>query len=342
MSLPYDDLTASTLEKFRKTFTDNIFDEHPLLFWLKDKKRVRFVDGGQRITEPLIYTAGDTSGTGSYSGYDAITITPVDTLTAAYYEWKQVKGTIAISGEEELKNSGESEIVNLLEAKVLQAQETLKNDLSTMIWSEAAAGNSGKDVSGIGVMIGDNTTDTAASLAATETGGIDSGTYTWWQSVCQDKTAIAAGDVDLRAMVRNAYNTASKGGRDRVDVVFSGQTAFEQYEADLLPSVRRTNTKVADAGFTNLEVQGVPWMWDWEAPSDSIYGINSKYLGIVGHSKRWFKQTPFTTGLTGDLSAANGGVATTVDARYSVITSMLQLTCRNRRRHFRIYNINFA
>jgi hypothetical protein len=339
MPLDFDSIASTTLKNYRKTLTDNIFDEHPLLFWLKEKKRVRFLDGGETIVEPLLYSLGDLgTATGSYSGYDAITINPVETTTAAQYNWKQIAGTVAISGLEELKNNGEQAIINLLEAKILQAEETLGDALAGMVWSAAAPANSGKDVTGLGVLIGDNVSDTAASLTAAMTGGISSTDYSWWRSVVQDKTAVAAGDVDLRAFVRNAYNTASKGGKNKVDVVFSGQTAFEQYEADLMPSVRRTNTKVADAGFTNLEVQGVPWMWDHEAPSDEIFGITSKYLGLVGHSKRWFKQSKFTEG----LSAADGGVATTVDARYSIITAALELTCRNRRRHFRIHNINFA
>jgi hypothetical protein len=337
MPLDFSTIAATTLKNYRRTLTDNIFDGHPLLFWLKEKKRVRMLDGGENIVEPLLYSAGDLgTATGSYSNYDAISINPVETATAAKYDWKQIAGTIAISGLEELKNNGESAIVNLLEAKILQAEETLSDALAGMLWSSAIPANSLKDVTGLGVLIGDATTDTAASILAAHTGGISSTDYSWWRSHTANKTATAAGDVDLRAFVRNAYNTASRGGKDKVDAVFSGQLAYEQYEADLLPSVRRTNTKVADAGFDNLEVQGVPWMWDHEAPASTVYGISSKYLGLVGHSARWFKQSKFTEG----LSAADGGVATTVDARYSIITAALELTCRNRRRHFRIYNIN--
>lgn len=332
MVLAFNDLASSTIENYRKQYTDNIFNTLPLLYWLKEKKRVRMLDGGESIVEPLIYTAGDLgTASGSYSNYDAIDINPVNTLTAAKFDWKQIASTIAISGLEELKNSGEQAMVNLLEAKIMQSEETLKSSLSGMLWSAATPGNSGKNVSGLPWFIDD----------ANTVGGIAVADMASWASPTYDKTAVLAADVDLRAFVRTAYNTASKGGPDKVDVVFSGQTAYEQYEADLLPSVRRTNTKVADAGFSNLEVQGVPWMWDPECPSGTILGINSKYLGLVGHSQRWFKQTPFTEGLTGDMAAVAGGVATTVDARYSLITSVMELTMRNRRRHFKIKNLNF-
>jgi hypothetical protein len=63
-----------------------------------------------------------------------------------------------------------------------------------------------------------------------------------------------------------------------------------------------------------------------------MYGLNSKYIEIVGHTERWFKQSPFSDG----LSAAAGGNATTVDARYSIITTYGNLTVRNRARHFKL------
>jgi hypothetical protein len=218
--------------------------------------------------------------------------------------------------------------VNLLEAKIMQAEETLKNSLSTQLFASSLANST--DINGLGLLIDDTAT----------VGGIAPADFSGWASVVQNKTAVLAADVDLRAFVRNAFNTASKGGPDHVDMVVSGQTAFEKYEEDLLPSVRRVHGPTADAGFQNLEVQGVPWTWDWNCPDADgtaiIFGINSKYLGLVGHKDRWFKQSKFTEG----LSAADGGVATTVDARYSIITAYLQLTTRNRRRHFKIENIN--
>lgn len=321
MPLAYDDLTATTLEKYRDQLTDNVFDSHPVLFHLKDKGRVRFLDGGEKITEPLIHTEGDTVQ--MYQDYDAITITPVNTATAATYDWKAIAATIAISGLEEAKNNGESAIVNLLEAKIMQAEETLKNSLSTQLFAAAPAAN---DINSLLTLVD----DTAAA------GGIAVADMPTWASEVQDKTLVAYADVDIRAIVRNAYNTASKGGPDRVDLVIGTQNLFERYEEDLIAQVRRVQTKMQDAGFQNLEIQGVPFVWDWNCPAGTILGINSKYLGFVGHSDRWFKQSKFTEG----LSAANGGVATTVDARYSIITSFMELTTRNRRRHFKITGVD--
>ena len=331
MALAFDTIASTTLNNYRKTLTDNIFNEHPLLYWLKDKGRVRMLSGGDQIIEPIIHVVGDTPTvaaadrtTGSYGEYEDIDITPVNTATSAAYDWKTIVGSIAISGLEELKNSGEEALINLLEAKIMQAEETMKANLSTMLWNTSLAETT--DVLGLPQII-DSTGDTIGGIAVADFNG--------WASVEQDKTAVAFADVDLRAMVRSIHNTTSRGGKNGPDVVFSGQTLFENYESDLVPALRYSSTKLADSGFRNLEVNGIPWMWDYDCPANQIFGIASKYLGIVGHKDRWFKQTKFSEG----LSAADGGVATTVDARYALITAALELTCRNRRRHFKLINV---
>jgi len=341
MALDFDQIASTTLKAYRKKLTDNVFNAHPLLYWLKDKQRVRFLDGGEKIVEQLMHVEGSTPQAnggaiqnGSYGEWDDISIVPVETATAAVYDWKSVAATIAISGLQEAKNNGEAQLVNLLEAKILQAEETLKNNLSTMLWGSTAPGTA---VTGLGVLIGDH------NSTVTVVGGIDcahvdtSGDF--WRSHVVDLTATLAANLDLRKEVRKAHNTASKNGPDKIDIVFSGQGAWEQYEEDLLPTVRRTQSGLANAGFANLEVNGVPWTWDAGAPADEIFGVSSKYLKLVGHKNRWFKQSKFTDGLA-TAQGTNGGTASVVDARYSVITSYMELTTNNRRRHFRLHNLN--
>jgi len=130
------------------------------------------------------------------------------------------------------------------------------------------------------------------------------------------------------------YNTASDGN-DVIDGVFTNQHDYETYEAELTPNIRYQDTKSANAGFTSLMFKQAPIYWDRDCPAQTAYGLNSKYITLVGHSQRWFKQSPFSDG----LSAAAGGTATTVDARYSIITTYGNLTVNNRSKHFVVTGI---
>jgi len=82
----FDSLLATTLANYRDQLTDNIFTARPLTYFLMDKGRIRMVDGGTKIVEPLIY--GTNSTVASYSGYDTLSLTAQEGISAAEYDWK--------------------------------------------------------------------------------------------------------------------------------------------------------------------------------------------------------------------------------------------------------------
>ena len=218
MSNPnFDTLLSTTLDNYRETLTDNVFNSRPVLFHLMEKNRLRMLSGGNKIVEPLIYDEGQA---GSYGEWEQLTITPQDGITAAEFDWKSLYATIAISGLEEAKNSGEEQVISLLEAKTMQAEQTLKNKISTMLFAESLA--AATDWQGLGILIGDH------NSTVTTVGGINCTTAgnEYWRSVVRDKTATAFADVDVRSFVAEAANSASDSGTDRIDAVFTAQ-AFD-------------------------------------------------------------------------------------------------------------------
>jgi hypothetical protein len=173
----FDALLSTTLANYRSTLTDNVFTARPLTFKLMEKGRIRMLNGGTKIIEPLIYGQNDTVG--SYSGFDTIALTPQTGISAAEYEWKQYAASISISGIEEAKNNGEQEIINLLEAKIMQAEESLREGFNQMFFADGT-GNSSKDWNGLGNLV------EATGVA----GGIDPSTNTWWASY-EENTSTA-------------------------------------------------------------------------------------------------------------------------------------------------------
>jgi hypothetical protein len=335
MSNPdFTTILSTTLSNYRKQLTDNVFGDRPLSAWLMSKKRTRMLSGGTTIVEPLIYAGGQA---GAYSGYDQINIVPQDGLTAAEFTWKQIFATIAISGLEEAQNNGKEAFINLLDAKVMQAEETLKASLNEMLFGDGTA-DSGKVFLGLDALISGVDADLAA-VGTQSVGGIDGAVAgnEYWNSVIAG--TVATPTVLTLAELTTPYNSASKGN-DRPDVIFTTQELFEAYEALLLPSVRRSHKKSADAGFENLMFRGVPMFYDDDCTDGEIYGVNSKYLTLVGHSDRWFKNSGFTDNTASSDSAS--GASNVTDARYALITAFGNLTVRNRARQFRCTNFTAA
>lgn len=307
----FDALLSTTLANYRSSLTDNVFTARPLTYHLMDKGRIRMVSGGTKIVEPLIY--GTNSTVAPYSGYDNISLTPQEGVSAAEFEWKQYAASIAISGIEEAKNNGEAEIINLLEAKIMQAEESMREGFNQMFYSDgtdalgAGGASSGKSWNGLGNIV----SDTVA------VGGIDptaTGNAFWKSKVDAPASDKALALTDMASL----YNSISVGN-DHPDFSVTTQTLFEKYESLLVPQLRYTDTKMADAGFQNLLFKDIPVVYDVHCPEKTLFMLNSKYIGLVGHSDKWFQQTEFVR-------------PPAQDARFALMFCYGNLTVRNRKK----------
>ena len=302
----FNSLLSTTLQNYQPTLVDNIFKDLVLLNHLNERGRVRVEEGGTQIVEPLMYAVNDTVST--YSGYDAIDLTPQEGISAAEYDWKQMAASIAISGIEEAKNRGTEAIIKLLNAKIMQAEMSLKSTLNEQLYGSASAGT---DFNGLG------------NIVATQNntvGGIDSTTNTWWnptQATTMNATLALHNMADV-------YNRASKGS-DVPDLIVTNTSLFEKYESLLTNNVRYQDVAKANAGFQNLMFKQTPLVFDLELAVDTtdapMYFLNTKYLKLTGLNGYWFTTTDFM----------NGTVAG-VDARYALVLAYGQLTCSNRQR----------
>lgn len=302
----FNSLLSTTLQNYQPTLVDNIFKDLVLLNHLNERGRVRVEEGGTQIVEPLMYAVNDTVST--YSGYDAIDLTPQEGISAAEYDWKQMAASIAISGIEEAKNRGTEAIIKLLNAKIMQAEMSLKSTLNEQLYGSASAGT---DFNGLG------------NIVATQNntvGGIDANTNSWWnptQATTMNATLALHNMADV-------YNRASKGS-DVPDLIVTNTSLFEKYESLLTNNVRYQDVAKANAGFQNLMFKQTPVVFDLELAVDSsdapMYFLNTKYLKLTGLNGYWFTTTDFM----------NGTVAG-VDARYALVLAYGQLTCSNRQR----------
>ena len=306
----FNAILSTTLQNYQPTLVDNIFKDLVLLNHLNTRGRVVVEEGGTSIVEPLMYEANGTVS--SYAGYDPISLTPQDGISAAQYEWKQIAGSIAISGIEEAKNRGTEAIIKLLNAKIMQTEMSVKSDLNTMLFGDGT-GNSGKDFNGLANLAG-NVNNTV--------GGIDASTDTWWNPTIV--SGIQNATLSL-ANMSTTYNTASKGN-DVPDIIVTTEPLFAKYESLLTNNVRYQDVAKANSGFTNLMFKQTPVVFDFAVPGNqvsnaSMYFLNTKYLKLVGMNGHWFNTTDFQ----------NGTVAGK-DARYALVMAFGELTCSNRSR----------
>jgi hypothetical protein len=312
----FDEILSTTLKNYIPKLTDNIFSARPLFYALTNGQTIRRISGGAKIVVPLIY--GTNSTAGSYSGTDTISTTAQTGISAAEYSWKQYAATVTINGMEEAKNNGEAQIIDLLEGKIFQTQETIIENMNTMFFGDGQ-GNSQKDMNGLNNLVGTGMT----------IGGIDAtdSDNSWWRSTLRNGPADAGAGVLTVAAMATVYNSVSVGN-DQPTIIITDQDEYEAYEALLDGQIRYTDTDMADGGFQNLLFKGAPITFDSDSNLDGkMFFLNTKYLQLVAHSDVWFKPTPFVR-------------PTNQDAVFSQLLCYGELTTSNRARQGMIYALS--
>ena len=122
------EIAATTMRNRSRMLADNVLENNALLARLKARGKVKPADGGEIILQELSFAENSTYK--RYSGYEVLNIQPSEVITAAEYDWKQIAVAVTISGAEQMKNSGRSKSLDLLESRVEVAEATMMNGMS--------------------------------------------------------------------------------------------------------------------------------------------------------------------------------------------------------------------
>lgn len=201
---------------------------------------------------------------------DQLDITPQSVITAAQYNIKQAAVSVSMSGLEELQNSGEPQIINLLESRIENAEGSFLNNLSNDIYSAGTA-SGGLQIGGLQSLVSDAGTGTV--------GGINSSTWTFWQNY---SFSFATNNlVPGPATIQRAMNTtwlATKRNRDECDLIVADNTYFRYYLESLQAHQRFMNEDLKNAGFFNLKFMNADVVCDGgyggSAPASHMYFLN--------------------------------------------------------------------
>lgn len=283
MSINLGDLTATTLALRAKSIGDTITAEHPVLNRLASKGNVKETESGREIYQPIIY--GDNSSVKWFSGYESFT-PPTDQqiIDAAVYQWKQQGAFISISGLEQIQNSGESQAISFVSARIDQVMAQLKNEAGASVFSDGT-GSGGKEIGGLQSLVAD------VPSAAGTVGGIDQAANSFWRNYAN--LLVAGSATTIGANITTAMNTAWRAvsvGSESPDLITMDTNGYGYYESTLQELVRFTQTQKADAGFQSLKYKNADVVFDAYNPADHIYMLNTDTLFLRAHPDRmWSK-----------------------------------------------------
>jgi hypothetical protein len=319
----YEALISTTLANYRPTLMDEISTSNAFLFYLMKKQSGGWVGEsslGERMEMPLMYEMGSAD---VYSGYDLLPIVPMDGITKAFFDWRQVAVAIVISRIEERQNSGEHRMINLLESKTKQALLGIQDLFGKMLLQgngpHSATAITTPYTSTINGAYGIDPLPLTVKYdptSSTVIGNINQTTYTWWRN-----QLLASGSTDYAGFLkdmRHLYNLCSKGPGGSPNLTLVDQNVYELYEAALAAAHRNPSYAKADIPFDSIAFKGSAVVWDEFVPdvyngtvtaipvaaSGTAYMLNTKFWSIHYDNETNFITTPFKSPDDQDVRSA--------------------------------------
>lgn len=283
MALTYNQLSGITQNKFLPKLYDNIFLGNPILKRAKDKGWYKKVSGGMKILVPLEYD--ELSAAGWYQGAETLDTTDNETFTAAEYDWKQSYVNISITRRDELKNSGDSQIVDFVKAKVKNAEKTMKKILVEGFYND---GSDAKAVVGMRKHISTSNT----------VGGISQTDNSWWAAQVDSSTTT----LTISAM-QTLFNDCSEDN-EQPSLIVGDKSMYNRYYGILQPQQRFVDTEMAKGGFQTIMFNGQVFVCDTNSPSGYLWMFNESHLHYLVHEEEDMRFEPFAKPVNQNVKTA--------------------------------------
>jgi hypothetical protein len=194
-------------------------------------------------------------------------------------------------------------MIDLLEARIGNAERTFENNLSADCYSNGTA-DGGKQVGGLQLLVSDVPTSGTV-------GGINRATWAFWQNNVQSFAAagLAPGAATMQTMMNRAWLAQARQA-DRPDLFIADNVYFRYYWESLQAIQRITDDRTGMAGFNSLKFmdadvvydggfQGVAggqgatidgaghtWTSGQGAPANHMYLLNTDYIFLRPHRER--------------------------------------------------------
>lgn len=282
-----DVVTALSRRYILPEIADNVYNSNPFFFRANASLR-KEVQGGFQIEVPLMYQ--NMTSYGWYSGFDQLNTAPSDTVQNAAFMWKQAYVNVSVDGLTMIRVSSPEAVANFISSQFAQAQMQMADLLGAGLWSDAVTNQ--KAIDGLlGAIDGGSVTPSY--------GGLSRSTYGFWNSQVDDSTTSQT----LTAL-QALFGSCTYGGQHPT-IIASTQhqynnywalnTSFTQYPKQPVGS----DEQLAQAGFTNLLFNNVPWIVDSHIPTTgsdgNLFFINENFLKFIVASSVDFYLEDFQT-----------------------------------------------
>lgn len=314
MALQTTQLTATTNKLIDKKVVDGVFKSNGTYALLSQSGKMKFRDGGVKLSFPISTIDEDETTGGWYSGTQGLDGSEYDPISDSQHDWKNIYEHVTIPWDMLDKASGPANQVGLLASRVDIAFKAMAHRMGTALHND---GSDAKAFVGLDKIM--STTETYGGIAVADFAE-------WIAAITQGATPGTAQALTL-SRIQSTMGSATEG-QDKPDFAILRQNVFNELWNLLQPHQRLAHDdNMSGLGHSGtLKFNGIPWIIDSKNKANAISFLNSDYFFLVAHPKKNMKRESFNT-----LESA--------DAFRTRITFMGSLICSNRRFQGRLEDI---
>ena len=302
------ELTALTRRGVVPSMVVQIYQSRPLLACLM--ANAESASGGiSPITRPV---QGAPYVQGSWTGYTGAFTQPVTKTGAQNVEFNLKAHVVPIPflGMEGLVQMGH-EIVPILEARMSDAEEQIKNDFVTSLLTSAGSSNAQQITSLFDYADDSTNADTYGNITRSTAGN------GFWKAYYQNY-AITTTPTRQQVMIMIAGATKYAGG-ESPNIGFCGFGTWMKLAGDFIGQERFIvengfSMGQVETGFRALMVSGVPIFADPSMPEGEFLFWNTKYLSLYFHEAASFAFSGFESTIPNNQIGYQGVILTLVEA----------------------------
>lgn len=314
-TINYNGLFTSTLMNYNATLVDNVSKSMLLLYHLMKERDDGYVPAGDGLgAKKQINLMYGLNNAEPYADYDQIEYAPVDGITAAFWDWRQLATTVQISRIEERKNSGRHAIFKLLKARIKQATLGIQEKFAKMLMQGNGINNNAagqieapyahpttgrKFIDPLFLLVKKDPT------TSTTIGEINQSTETWWRNISYESTSSSYAGFLFE--LDDLYTQLQEGPGGSPTLFVCDRRTYLYYNAALRSKQRFIEYKRAGFPFEATDFHGHPLVWDTfmpnveartttQSPSQgSLAMLSPQFLEIEYDPETNFMNTPFET-----------------------------------------------
>ncbi len=255
--------------------TQQVYEEDPFLNKLKRSNKVMW-DGGNDIQWGIRYRKY--SRADAVDPDNAIAFQTKSTRTGAKLDWGYYSIDMMMTWEERAKNTGKSQIFNLIADKNTECLEDFMDRMATDLYTT--------NPNGLGYISLDVIVDSAAAY-----GGITVGNAASWAGIEDSSTTV----LSLYGANSLSYSrNQATLGKKMPEMHVTTRDLAAAFESLIEPQKRYQDVETAAAGFANVTFHKAPVMGNPFVPSGYWYGLCPDVFELRYHPDWNFTKSPWT------------------------------------------------